>query len=120
MAEELAEKLPQNSESTMCMRKLLEARDCAMRSAFFGGVAQWLVAPWRFTRRSEGGSEGGWITFRTKCGSRGTAHRTRAVSNREVLSSTMTLSVQHRHGVRLAGPAVAVGFGLGWLAKLGR
>ena len=35
MAEELAEKLPQNSESTMCMRKLLEARDCAMRSAFF-------------------------------------------------------------------------------------
>jgi hypothetical protein len=61
-------------------------------------------------KRSEGGSEGGWITFRTKCGSRGTAHRTRAVSNREVLSSTMTLSVQHRHGVRLAGPAVAVGF----------
>ena len=36
MAEESAEKLPQNSESTMCMRKLLEARDCAMRSAFFG------------------------------------------------------------------------------------
>ena len=26
-------------------------------------------------KRSEGGSEGGWITFRTKCGSRGTAHR---------------------------------------------
>ena len=45
---------------------------------------------------------------------------TRAVSNREVLSSTMTLSVQHRHAVQLAGPAVAVGFGLGWLAKLGR
>ena len=26
-------------------------------------------------KRSEGGSEGGWITFRTKCGSRGKARR---------------------------------------------
>ena len=34
----------------------------------------WAVAVYA-PKRSEGGSEGGWITFRTKCGSRGTAHR---------------------------------------------
>jgi hypothetical protein len=35
MARELAATLPKNPESTVALRKLLEAKDCAVRSVLF-------------------------------------------------------------------------------------
>jgi len=35
MAAHLAETLPRNPESTVAMRKLLEAKDCAVRATLF-------------------------------------------------------------------------------------
>jgi hypothetical protein len=35
MARELAASLPQNPESTVALRKLLEAKDCAVRAVLF-------------------------------------------------------------------------------------
>jgi hypothetical protein len=37
LARELAETLPDNVESAEAMRKLLEAKDCAVRSVLFKG-----------------------------------------------------------------------------------
>lgn len=37
MARELATSLPANSESTVALRKLLEAKDCAVRAVLFKG-----------------------------------------------------------------------------------
>lgn len=37
LATQLAETLPPNPESTVAMRKLLEAKDCAVRSVLFKG-----------------------------------------------------------------------------------
>jgi hypothetical protein len=35
LARELAQTLPENAESTTALRKLLEAKDCAVRSVLF-------------------------------------------------------------------------------------
>ena len=35
LAEEIASDLPNNPERDMCLRKLLEAKDCAVRAVFF-------------------------------------------------------------------------------------
>lgn len=35
LAQEMAETLPQNPESTTALRKLLEAKDCAVRAVLF-------------------------------------------------------------------------------------
>lgn len=33
VAHKMSETLPENAETTMCLRKLLEAKDCAVRAA---------------------------------------------------------------------------------------
>jgi len=37
LADDMVQRLPQNPESTMALRKLLEAKDCAVRAAMFRG-----------------------------------------------------------------------------------
>lgn len=39
LARELAGSLPRNAESTTALRKLLEAKDCAVRAIIFKAVA---------------------------------------------------------------------------------
>lgn len=36
LARQMAEQLPSNAETTVCLRKLLEAKDCAVRAALSG------------------------------------------------------------------------------------
>lgn len=38
LAEKIAETLPRNPERTVALRKLLEAKDCAVRAQLFKGV----------------------------------------------------------------------------------
>lgn len=35
VAQSIADRLPRNSERTTCLRKLLEAKDCAVRAALY-------------------------------------------------------------------------------------